>query len=300
MPKNRLAVSLVAMEGPEEVQDFLANCGQDVGLELSYKMSPEFLDAIEPIVAGKVLSVHACCPLTPYFPNLASADPAVVAQSLADLRSTLDTALRFGARIVVLHAGYATDSAMPSDTPARLELLSRAEFLADVAFLDGAICGADYNRKPEYLEYASRTKERLIELAGECSGRGLRLAAENLNPRVGYLFHAPEEMVELSRLHPNLGICLDVGHLYVSSFAYGFDFLEGVRTIVADGRVLTCHLHGNSSAPGRFRDDHHGIDRHGFPMKEVLEILADSGANLVLETVEEPLRNLRVLRGMLE
>jgi hypothetical protein len=35
-------------------------------------------------------------------------------------------------------------------------------------------------------------------------------------------------------------------------------------------------------------------------MKEVLEILADSGANLVLETVEEPLRNLRVLRGMLE
>jgi hypothetical protein len=34
-------------------------------------------------------------------------------------------------------------------------------------------------------------------------------------------------------------------------------------------------------------------------MKEVLKILEDSDANLVLETVEEPLRNLRALRGML-
>jgi len=32
----------------------------------------------------------------------------------------------------------------------------------------------------------------------------------------------------------------------------------------------------------------------------VLEILADSGANLVLETVEEPLRNSLVLRKLLE
>ena len=294
------AISLVGMRTEKEVADYLSLAGDEARFELSYKMSAAFLEEIEPLVEGKVLSAHACCPSTEFFPNLGSGNPAVIERSFRDMRTTLDTALRFGATIVVLHPGYVTDSAMPSDYRLRSALLSRPEFKAEIRFAEGSICGPGYNRGENYRRFASRARERLAELATLYAERGVRLAAENLNPRVGYLFHSPEEMVELSLLHPNLYLCLDLGHLRISSFAYGFDFLEGVRTITSTGKVATCHLHSNSSSPTRFRDDHHSIDKNGFPIEAVLTILADSGANLVLETVEEPLRNSLALRNLLK
>ncbi len=292
-------MSLVAMRDEAEIRDFLANAGKDVLLELSYTMNQPLLDSIEPLIRGRVESVHACCPSTAFFPNFASADRAVVERSFADMEQTLGTAVRFGASIVVLHAGYATDSPMPSAYKDRSELLARREFSADIRFSDGAICGPEYNKKESYLRYSARTKENLIELAELYAMRGVRVAAENLNPRVGYLFHTPDEMAEIAVLHPNLGLCLDIGHLYISSFAYGFDFLEGIKTIVATGKVFTSHLHSNTSGPGRFRDDHQSIDRNGFPIAEALKILDGSGSNLVLELLEEPLRNDRILRDLL-
>jgi sugar phosphate isomerase/epimerase len=141
--------------------------------------------------------------------------------------------------------------------------------------------------------------KRLTDLAERFAAHGVRVAAENLNPRVGYLFQTPDEMVEIGSLHPNLGLCLDIGHLYISSFAYDFDFLEAVKTIAATGKVLTCHLHSNSSNPGRFRDDHQSLDKNDFPYREALEILRGTGANFILELLEEPLRNSRLLKRFL-
>ena len=44
-----------------------------------------------------------------------------------------------------------------------------------------------------------------------------------------------------------------------------------------------------------FRSDHHSIDRHGFPIHAVLDILAMSETNLVLETVEALDHNTDIL-----
>ncbi|HWR11141.1 MAG TPA: TIM barrel protein [Rectinemataceae bacterium] len=297
--KRNIALSLVDMNDVPEVEEYLARVGDEARFELSYTMSSKFLDELEPLIAGKVLSIHACCPATEFFPNFASADTRVIARSFEDMYATLETALRFGATIVVLHSGYATDCGMPSAYRLRSELLGKEEFRADVRYKDGSICGPDYNRKEPYLRFSARTSENLIVLAEKYAESGVRVAAENLNPRVGYLFHTPDEMVALTRLHPNLGVCLDIGHLYICSFVYGFDYLEGIREIVSTGKVFTCHLHSNSSGPGRFRDDHQSIDRNGFPIGAVLDILAESGANLVLELLEEPLRNDILLRELM-
>lgn len=293
------ALSLVVFSKASEVGEYLRAAGDGARFELSYMMTPGFLEEVAPLIGDKVISVHACCPATENFPNFASADPDVLARSFADMESTLGTALRFGASIVVLHPGYATDAAMPSSYAARKSLLSDPAFAADARSGEGAICVPDYTRRSGYRRFAERTMDRLADLAERYAARGVRVAAENLNPRVGYLFQTPAEMVELARLHPNLGLCLDVGHLYVSSFAYGFDFLGAVRSIAATGKVLTCHLHSNSSNAARFRDDHHGLDRNGFPYRETLEILRGTGANLVLELLEEPLRNTLLLRRLL-
>lgn len=297
-------MSLVVMNSKTGVSEYLSGLDAEglrdaARFELSYTMSAGFLDELEPLIAGRVPSLHACCPATRNFPNFASADPAVIAESFSDMDATLATALRFGAGIAVLHAGYVTDSPMPASFSERRILLDRPEFAEDIRHADGAICGPSYNKTDKYRRYATRTMENLVTLAARYASEGVKVAAENLNPRVGYLFHTPGEMVEIASLHPNLGICLDVGHLLISSFAYGFDYLEGLRAIVATGKVFTCHLHSNSSSPLRFRDDHHSIDRNGFPIGEVLEILAPSGANLVLELLEDPLRNHLLLRELL-
>ena len=294
-----LALSLVAFGRAEAAAEFISSAAEGLRYELSYMMSGDDLRALESPLRGKVVSVHACCPATEYFPNFASADPEVAARSFRDMDETLATAARFGASIVVLHPGYATDRAMPSSYAARKAILALPEFSEGVVHADGSICGPGYNRMGRYRGFAARAMDRLGELAERYRARGVRVAAENLNPRVGYLFHTPEEMEEIAAVHPNLGLCLDIGHLYISSFAYGFDFLDGVRRIIATGKVLTCHLHGNSSGPDRFRDDHQSLDRDGFPFEEVLGILSGSGANLVLELLEEPARNLRLLEGFL-
>jgi len=195
VPRRLPAISLVGMRTGKEVADYLSQAGGEARFELSYKMSAAFLDEIEPLTKGKILSVHACCPSTEFFPNLGSGDPAVIEQSFRDMRTTLDTALRFGASVVVLHPGYVTDSAMSSDYRLRRALLSRPELKAEVRFAEGSICGPDYNHGENYLRFASRAEGHLAELAALYAERGVRLAAENLNPRVGYLFHSPEEMV---------------------------------------------------------------------------------------------------------
>lgn len=297
-------MSLVVMKSVVELRDFLAGLhaeglGEAARFELSYTMSPELLDEVEPLIAGRVPSIHACCPATVNFPNFASADQAVIAESFRDMEATLATARRFGAGIVVLHSGYVTDNPMPARYKERSALLSRPEFAADIRHVDGAICGPDYNRSRKYERYATRTKENLYILAERYALDGVKVAAENLNPRVGYLFHTPEEMIEIAAIHPNLGICLDVGHLYIASFAYGFDFPDGIRAIIDTGKVLTCHLHSNTSGPSRFHDDHHSIDHNNFPIHSVLALIADSGANLVLELLEEPLRNYLLLGNLL-
>lgn len=299
--ERRLPVlSLVVMNNAGEVADFRSAVGEDARFELSYTMPEGFVDEIAPLVAGKVTSIHACCPATANFPNFASSDPRVIEESFRNMDATLETALRFGAAIVVLHSGYATDEAMPSEYAKRKTLLARKEFTDDVRFADGAICGPGYNTTEKYLRFAERTKENLANLAERYGKRGVRLAVENLNPRVGYLFHTPGEMVSLAAVHPNLGLCLDLGHLFISSFVYGFDFLDGIGRIAATGKTITCHLHSNTSGPGRFRDDHQSIDKNGFPLAAAMDILCRTDAQMVLELLEEPLRNYRLLRGILE
>jgi sugar phosphate isomerase/epimerase len=289
-------VSLVGMKSLESIEGYIDEIGPNARFELSYQMSAEFLAQAAPLIRGRVVSAHACCPSTEFFPNLASADPSVVAQSLTDMETTLETALGFGAGIVVLHAGYVTDLAMPSSYAARKPILSRPEFLNDVRHADGAICGPEYRASPGYIPYAERAKERLVALARRYARAGVRLAVENLNPRVGYLFHSPEEMLELAALDPDLWLCLDVGHLYITSFAFGFDYLEGLKTIIGSGKVASCHLHANSSEPGRYRDDHSSLKEQGFPLEEVLKIVAASRANLIVEAVEDLAGNTRIVQ----
>lgn len=303
------AISLVSLLSASSLQEVIRlheaiNPANPMSFELSYEMSKPLLDSMAPLLKGRVVSVHATCPSTEFFPNLASGDAGVLHQSITDLRSSLDTACSFGASFLVLHPGYATDISIPSNSKMREKLFTGEEFQPYIWKQEGSVCVPEYTQTALYIGFKDQAVRNLCSFAKECSQRGVTLAVENLNPRVGYLFQTPDEMVALVEENPELSICLDVGHLWVSSCLYGFDYMEGVKKILATGKVVTTHLHSNSSHSGedqasiRLEDDHDSFDRWGFPYERITEEIITNGANLVLEVKKNPLENYLLLQDL--
>ncbi len=293
---SELVISLVGFRSVEEVAAY-ARKFPSMQFELSYKMDSQFLAAVAPYLAGRVASVHACCPSLPIFPNFGSYDRQVLQASYDAVEESLKTAKAFGADILVLHPGYVCDWSIPRENAERSKLLNDPIFTPYIHIADGAICKPDYPRTSVYQHHAKQAFEQLIQVAKLADAYQVRLAVENLNPRVGYLFQTPEEMVQIARLSPSLHLCLDVGHLWISSSVYGFPYFDALKEIMETGKVVNCHLHSNSTQVGigRYRDDHHSFEKYGFPAEAVLRIVTGSGANLVLETVEEPELNTNSL-----
>jgi sugar phosphate isomerase/epimerase len=292
-------MSLVGFSTVEEVARY-AKQFPTMQFELSYKMDHSFLDAVSPFLTERVASVHACCPSRTVFPNFGSFDPQVLKESFEGVEESLKTAQAFGADILVLHPGYACDWSIPADNAKRSQLLNNPVFSPYIQITDGAICTKDYPSQPVYLRHLRQAFDQLAEVAELANSYHVRLAVENLNPRVGYLFQTPEEMAELARLSPSLHLCLDVGHLWIASSVYGFSYFDALQGIVNTGKVVNCHLHSNSTDASvqRYRDDHHSFEKYDFPSQRILEIIGQSEANFVLETIEEPELNTVTLNHM--
>jgi sugar phosphate isomerase/epimerase len=297
---NRIALSLTGLKTKNELLEYIAGfeakTGRKALFELPYMMGQDFLDSVKPVLRGRTLSVHAACPSTEFFPNLASDDAGVIEQSNHDLNTTLETAAEFGASFIVVHPGYATNRAIPADAVLRQRLLTSVEFEPYIHVQEGSICGPDYADTPLYRVFMERALANLARFSARCAERGIVLTVENLNPRAGYLIQIPRDMIETVQVLPSAGLCLDIGHLWISHTAYGFDFLEGIKRILATGKVITAHLHNNHSVNSgngraRYTDDHESLDVGNVPVREALCLLSRSGANLVIEAKEEALKN---------
>ncbi len=284
---QKQVMSLVGFSSAVEIAAYKA-AFPHMHYELAYTMSRMLLSEVVPMLSGSIASVHACCPSLPIFPNFGSHDPSVLAESYDAIIQSFETAQSCNADIVVLHPGYVSDWSMPSSNATRKKLLDDPVFSKYIAHADGAICNSDYPNQEVYRYHASQAIQELENVARIAKSYGVRLAVENLNPRVGYLFQTPWEMEQLAALR-DVYLCLDVGHLWISSFVYEFPYLPAIQRILATGKVVNCHLHSNATnaSKNRFSDDHHTFDKHGFPARQVLELLVETSANLVLETVEE-------------
>jgi len=89
-------------------------------------------------------------------------------------------------------------------------------------------------------------RDALRALGDEAGQLGVRVAVENIDPvgryvaRRGYglrLDRLANQVVAID--HPQIGICLDVGHAYLASRYVGFDYLAAIREIAP----LVTHLH---------------------------------------------------------
>lgn len=99
----------------------------------------------------------------------------------------------------------------------------------------------------EALETAMAAERDALRALGEAAGRhGIRIALENVDPvgvyiaRRAYGLRLEQLAEQVARAdHPQVGVCLDVGHAFLAANYLGEDFLSAVRGIAP----LVAHLH---------------------------------------------------------
>lgn len=213
-------------------------------LELNSGLDPERLDAL---LAGDCLpvsSIHAPCPNPLVAGGIAASGLSLGAldederrAAVSFTRATIDTALRTGAKVVVVHAGWAK---MPPELERDLRRqwergqAGSPEFEAVKAKLVAA-------RKSFACAHVDAAKKSLLELAAHARASGVQLALEN---RVHYHeIPSIEEMLDiLCEFTPDvMGYWHDVGH---AELLARIRFTPHEDWFMALGdRMLGVHLH---------------------------------------------------------
>jgi sugar phosphate isomerase/epimerase len=162
----------------------------------------------------------------------------------------------------------------------------------------------------EAKEREALALQKLLPRAAELK---VTIAMENMNPHaseaavvtkaghpvsaLGAFFPAllPSEMVaQLKRVnHPNMGLTLDVAHLFIAANLCGFDYLQSIRE--AAPYVRHIHIDDNFGRPDYFFEDPRERNTHGegdlhmppgwgtIPLAEVYACLPDYLGTAVLE-----------------
>jgi len=305
---NAKGISLGSMRSTIEVEDFYnsyyRNTGEYPHFELSYQMNSQNIRDVS-FIKGQVLSGHAPCPGGEYLPNLGSRESSIITESLETLKKSAETIASFGGSILVLHAGYTMDGPVYTEYSRRKSVLEEYEKTSRHLWLkEGSICKPGYAESDEYRIHMDETLKNLKTAAVICAERGVRLAVENLNPRLTYLFQMPEDFIRMTEEAENLYICIDIGHLWISSLVHGFVYSEALELLVSTNRVVSTHIHDNRSISGespQFSDDHGTIGTGMVPIRDsVLYLLENSSTNLIIEAASSPMRNMILLDGMIK
>lgn len=234
---GRFAVSTMFFhEYPcDHIFDYVAESGLD-SLEF-WVETPHFWlrDRPEDELAGCIAAHPDLAPITVHAPTLdlnpCSINPRVAAISVDYTLEAVRMADRMGAAVVTVHPGRRTAKRQPS--------------------------AYDFRRFEEYIA-------RLREAAGEAK---VKVAIENLEPRINALLYTAEDAAELLEREPWLRFTLDMGHAMMTSCDEVLRFID-----LCGDRLVNVHV----SALGGNGRPHHPI--HDDPSAQrVLVELADRG-----------------------
>jgi sugar phosphate isomerase/epimerase len=232
----------------EEDLTFFQQCGFD-GVELSVpgldvvsggRLQSSQVDRVRAIVGRFDLTytVHAPDQMNFAFPHGGRRGGSDAAMDRDVFVASLDLCAAIGARVMVYHSGLIA--------------------------LQGVAAGLETLPGDEELEEArQREVESLRALMPLAAERGVVVAMENRDPhpwevatlrRCGVAeeqlvkYHAgmsvPSLVAQVEAVdHPNLGLTLDFGHLFLAANQVGFDYLEAIRQAAPHVR----HLHSSDN-----------------------------------------------------
>ena len=287
---NKKGISLVGIKDIDTIKR-IRDKYPDCYFELSYLSTTSSLKEILPIVKDRVASIHLLAPVKEYFPNLAAFSSYEWSEKA--ILENAELAKEIGAENLVLHPGYLVDGLVSRDYQTRLTQLKNLNMEEYMLQKEESVAAPSYVQAEKYKKAFKIMVENALKLNKKIKKLNLNLTLENLNPRVGYMNLLPEESIYLASL--GLDLCIDVGHLFINSIIFGFDCLSQTKRLLDTGRVKTMHLHSNPSHDGYYKDSHLSFDKYMPYYKEIISYASSKGANLILETIEEPERNVGLL-----
>ena len=249
------AVDRAELHGCEALQIFSKNANRWLAPPLDPKEVRRFRKRIDETGITPAVS-HAS-----YLINLATAIPALRAQSIAALEEELDRAHALGLLGVVLHPGTCTSG-------------SEDEALSLVA---GAIRAA----------FKSKPRRKTMIILEHTAGQGRTL---------GHRFEQLATIIDRVDGSPRLGVCLDTCHLIAAGYdivgeaGYERTFAEFDR-IVGFDRLRVVHANDSKRPRGSRVDRHEHIGEGCLGLEPFRRILHDArfaGRPMLIETEKSP------------
>ena len=216
----RFAISTSAIRGDLSKLDSLVRYGFQQ-LEIGFfdeRSMPKVMEFA--LRQGLTYGFHDPLPRPPDFdfPFLTDPNEDRRGTTLASLRRTMETAVKYGALYVVGHL----PSVIWQPTPGLGE--------------------------EKVLALAQDSCTRLSSWSEEM---GVPVLLENVGPNP--YFHRAESFLEIFRLHPRLGFCLDIGHLHLTALFHDFDplaFAEALSPYIS-------LIHVYNATLKMYREFHH-------------------------------------------
>ena len=245
------AIARGQLHGCEALQIFTKNANQWLGKPLPEEEIRAFREHAEASGIAPIVS-HAS-----YLINLATANPALRAQSIAAFRDELDRADALGLRGVVIHPGTCT-SGTEEDA---LRLIADAIRTA----------------------FASRAQGRAMVLLEHTAGQGRTL---------GHRFEQLATVIEHLDGSARVGICLDTCHLVASGYdivsEQGYaDTFSDFERMIGVSRLVAFHGNDSKRPCGSRVDRHEHIGEGCLGLAPFRRLLADprfAGLPILIET----------------
>jgi deoxyribonuclease-4 len=249
------AIARARLHGCEALQIFTKNANQWLGKPLAEDEIRRFREQAEASGITPIVS-HAS-----YLINLATADSALRAQSIAAFVDELDRADALGLRGVVIHPGTCTSG-------------TEADALALIA-------------EAIHTTFASRPAGRAMVLLEHTAGQGRT---------VGHRFEHLATIIDHLHGSPRIGVCLDTCHLIASGYdivnEQGYqETFDAFERIVGLSRLVVFHGNDSKRPCGSRVDRHEHIGQGCLGLEPFRRILSDArfaGLPILIETEKLP------------
>ena len=230
--------------------EFFDQCGFD-GVELSVhgldlvvggRMHKKHVERVRTIANRfeLIYTLHAPDRLNLAFPQRGADGSPELDLEKDVFAACLDVCAAIGARVMVYHSGLMALQAvayglavLPDEEALEQARMQEVVALGELMPLahERGVTVAMENRDPHPWEMAALLRA------------GVDASAEQL-----LKYHAGMSIPQLIRqveavAHPDLGLTLDLGHLFIAAHVCGFDFFEAIR----QAGPYVCHLHGSDN-----------------------------------------------------
>ena len=260
------------------------------GIQL-HNTAPE--EQVKMLVAeGVPLTAHA--PLNmPRNWNLAAED---VSSVFADIRENIAYMQSLGINMSVFHGALMSDISPEAFGHGKGYYDCMKEvYREELAFCEGSWLNRDFTGEKEFSVRYGLFRKNLAEIRAEYPD--FTLCVENDFPACGSMNMFPSQMVLLG--HP---VCLDVGHLWISTHLADRNFHEEIKIAMASGLVKMCHFHASvwdSSVPKEKWSDGHmplTVQNKEENLAKAAKLLYNGGLRyFVLEISHGSMNDIRIL-----